>query len=182
MAKARTPRQSWVDEGLRVLATGGPEAVRIEVLAKNLGVTKGGFYGYFADRKELLDAMLESWERQVADDVLAKVEQEGGDLQSQALRAQDLTFSEALFPIELAMRDWSRRDPHVAAYLHRVDATRIGLLRKLFASKHSDPVEVEARSTLAFHAAIGAHFVAIDHEGISLDEVDARIAALILGQ
>lgn len=38
-------RASWIDEGLRALAAGGPDAVRIEALARALGVTKGGFYG-----------------------------------------------------------------------------------------------------------------------------------------
>ena len=39
----RTPRRSWVDGGLRALASGGPDAVRVESLAQSLGVTKGGF-------------------------------------------------------------------------------------------------------------------------------------------
>ncbi|RAD62468.1 TetR/AcrR family transcriptional regulator, partial [Burkholderia multivorans] len=46
MAHPRTPRRAWIDEGLRALAVGGPEAVRVEALAQSLGVTKGGFYGY----------------------------------------------------------------------------------------------------------------------------------------
>ena len=54
MALTRTPRTSWIDEGLRALAAGGPEAVRIEPLARALGVTKGGFYWHFADRRALL--------------------------------------------------------------------------------------------------------------------------------
>ena len=32
-------------------SAGGPDAVRIESLAKALGVTKGSFYGYFEDRR-----------------------------------------------------------------------------------------------------------------------------------
>ncbi|CNF54526.1 transcriptional regulator [Mycobacterium tuberculosis] len=36
MGVPRTPRDHWVEEGLRVLATGGPDAVRVEVLAKRL--------------------------------------------------------------------------------------------------------------------------------------------------
>ena len=44
MAVARTPRTAWVDAGLRALADGGPDSVRVESLAKALGVTKGGFY------------------------------------------------------------------------------------------------------------------------------------------
>ncbi|MFD6451217.1 TetR family transcriptional regulator, partial [Nocardia sp. NPDC060220] len=43
---ARTPRARWVEEGLAVLASSGVDAVRVEALAKRIGVTKGGFYGY----------------------------------------------------------------------------------------------------------------------------------------
>jgi hypothetical protein len=39
MASTRTPRNSWIGEGLRALAAGGPGAVRIETLAQALGVT-----------------------------------------------------------------------------------------------------------------------------------------------
>ena len=41
MAVTRTPRGRWVEEGLRALGDGGPDAVRIEPLAQALGVTKG---------------------------------------------------------------------------------------------------------------------------------------------
>ena len=53
-AITRTPRSRWIEEGLRALAAGGPDAVRVEALAQALGVTKGGFYGHFADRNALL--------------------------------------------------------------------------------------------------------------------------------
>ena len=51
----RTLRTSWIDEGLRALAHGGPDAVRIEGLARALGVTKGGFYWHFDGRTALLE-------------------------------------------------------------------------------------------------------------------------------
>ncbi len=51
MAITRTARTSWIDEGLRALAAGGPDTVRIEPLAEALGVTKGGFYWHFDDRR-----------------------------------------------------------------------------------------------------------------------------------
>ena len=53
-APTRTPRSSWIEEGLRALAAGGPDAVRIELLAQALGVTRGGFYWHFDDRRALL--------------------------------------------------------------------------------------------------------------------------------
>lgn len=51
----------WVEAGFEELAKSGVEGVRVEVLAKNLGVTKGGFYRRFADRAALLSTMLERW-------------------------------------------------------------------------------------------------------------------------
>ena len=54
-AITRTPRSRWIEEGLLALAAGGPDAVRVEALAQALGVTKGGFYGHFADRNALLE-------------------------------------------------------------------------------------------------------------------------------
>jgi len=162
-AITRTPRSRWIEEGLRALAAGGPDAVRVEALAHALGVTKGGYYGYFADRGALLEEMLDSWERKATDEVLERVERKGGDVRARLRRAGALTFSGELLPIDLAIRDWARRDPAVAERLRRVDNRRMEYLRLLFGALCPDEGEVEARSVLAFSLVIGHHFMAADH-------------------
>jgi AcrR family transcriptional regulator len=163
----RTPRSKWIEEGLKALAAGGPDAVRIEPLARALGVTRGGFYWHFEDRGALLEAMLDTWERATTDDVIERVESQGGDVGAKLRRAGALTFSETLMPIDLAVRDWARRDEAVAARLRRVDNRRMAYLRSLFGAYCSDPDDVEARSMLAFSLLIGDHFIAADHDGRS---------------
>jgi AcrR family transcriptional regulator len=148
---------------LSALATGGPDSVRIEPLAQILGVTRGGFYWHFADRQALLEEMLDAWERASVDEVLERVEREGGDARRKVRRAGALTFSDWLLPIDLAIRDWSRREPAVAERLRRVDNRRMDYLRSLFASFCPDADDVEARSLLAFSLLIGNHFMAADH-------------------
>ncbi|MCN9244129.1 TetR/AcrR family transcriptional regulator [Streptomyces sp. RY43-2] len=182
MGSLRTPREKWVEEGLRALASGGVDAVRVEALAKSLGVTKGGFYGYFADRDALLKGMLDTWEREAIDDVLDQIESEGGDILDKAFLAGQLTFSDRLCPIDLAIRDWARRDPSVAERLRRVDNARMGLLREAIGTVCTDPDEIEARSVLAFCAAIGSHFLAADHPGRTRAQVLARVGDLILNR
>jgi AcrR family transcriptional regulator len=177
----RTPRENWVEAGLAALAAGGPDAVRVEALAKQLGVTKGGFYGYFADRDALLTAMLDVWERESTDEVLERVEREGGDPRDRIRRAGMLTFSgDRLLPIDLAIRDWARRDEAVAERLRRVDNRRMALLREMIGTFCPDPDEVEARSLLAFCLAIGAHFLAADHGDRTRAQVLARATDLLL--
>jgi AcrR family transcriptional regulator len=170
-AITRTPRSRWVEEGLRALAAGGPDAVRVEVLAQALGVTKGGFYGHFADRNALLGEMLDTWERMSIDDVLERVERQGGDVRARLRLAGALTFSSELLPADLAIRDWSRRDQVVAERLRRVDNRRMDYMRSLFGAFCPDDDDVEARCMLAASLWIGNHFMAADHGARSRAEV-----------
>lgn len=180
-APTRTPRTGWIDAGLQALAAGGPDAVRIEPLAQALGVTRGGFYWHFEDRRALLEEMLDAWERRSIDEVLERVEREGGDPRAKVRRAGMLTFSRDLLPIDLAVRDWARRDKSVAARLRRVDNRRIEYLRSLISTFCPDADDVEARSMLAFSLAIGNYFIAAQHGARTRADVLELAMARILG-
>jgi len=164
MALTRTPRSRWIDAGLRALAAAGPDAVRIEALAQTLGVTKGGFYWHFDDRRALLDEMLDTWERATIDEVIERVEGEGGDARARLRRLFALASSTGgLLKTDLAVRDWARRDETVAARLRRADNRRMAYLRSLFGAICPDEDEVEVRCMVAFSLWIGNHFIAADH-------------------
>lgn len=180
VAATRTPRSRWIEEGLRALAVGGPDAVRVEALAQALGVTKGGFYGHFADRNALLEEMLDAWERRAIGEALERVQRKGGDVRTRLRRAGALTFSAELLPIDLAVREWSRRDTAVAERLRRVDNQRMAYLRHMFRAICRDEDEAEARSVLAFSLMIGHHFMAADYGRRSHEDVLALAADWLL--
>jgi AcrR family transcriptional regulator len=172
MAKARTPRDAWVEAALQALASGGPEAIRIEALAAQLGVTKGGFYWHFKDRAALLEAMLDSWEQNVVGDVIARIELERAEPRAKLRHLFEMAASSPdLLPVELALRDWARRDEAVAARLRRVDNRRMEYLRSLFGPICADEDDAEARSILAFSLFIGSNFIAAEHRGRSRFQV-----------
>ena len=180
VAQTRTPRSTWIEAGLQALAAGGPDAVRVDLLAKTLGVTRGGFYWHFASRQDFLDALLDAWEHRSTDEVLERVEEEGGDARDKVRMAGMLTFSRELLPIDLAVRDWARRDRSVARRLRRVDNRRMEYLRALIGTFSDDPDDVEARGMLAFSLAIGSHFIAADHDGRSRRQVLERATQRLL--
>jgi AcrR family transcriptional regulator len=180
VAQTRTPRSAWIDAGLAALASGGPDAVRVDLLAKTLDVTRGGFYHHFTSRAAFLEALLESWEHRSTDDVLDRVEAEGGDAKDKVRKAGMLTFSKDLLPIDLAVRDWARRDKSVARRLRRVDNRRMEYLRALIGTFSDDADDAEARGMLAFSLAIGSHFIAVDHPGSSRQQVLERATRRLL--
>lgn len=161
----RTPPGKWIEVGLRELAAGGPDAVRVELLAQALGVTKGSFYRHFDDRGALLEGMLDTWERLTVDEVIERVESEGGDARAKLSRLFGLPSarSRQLLKIELAIRDWARRDKAVAKRLRRVDNRRMDYMRSLFGAFCPVEEEVEVRCMLAFSMFIGSHFIAAEH-------------------
>lgn len=162
MGKVRTPRGAWVDAALQALATGGPDAVRVEALAVSLGVSKGGFYWHFADRQALLEELLDSWEKATVEDVIARVESQPADPRAKLQHLFKLASSVDL-AVELALRDWARRDNDVAKRVRRVDNRRMAYLRSLFGQFCVDENDVEARSMLVFSLFIGSNFVAAQH-------------------
>jgi AcrR family transcriptional regulator len=169
-AVARTTRARWIEAGLDALARGGPDAVRVETLAAELGVTKGGFYGYFDGRPALLTEMLDEWERRCTKAVIAQADAEGGTPADRIRRVGQLTYSEDFQRIDLAIRAWAHHDRSVAARLHAIDNERMDFLRKMFGTFVTDPDEIEARSTLMFGLAIGRHFIVADHPGYTKRE------------
>jgi AcrR family transcriptional regulator len=172
MPATRTLRSGWIDEGLRALAAGGPDAVRIELLAKALGVSKGGFYWHFENRRMFLEELLDVWELRSLDEVIELVETEGGDARARLRHLFALASTAGqLLKIDLAVRDWSRRDEAVATRLRRVDNRRMDYLRSLFDDFCSPEEEVEARCLLVGSLWIGSQFMAADHGARSRAEV-----------
>jgi AcrR family transcriptional regulator len=173
-APTRTPRDSWVQEGLRALGVGGPDAVRVESLAQALGVSKGGFYWHFEDRRALLEEMLDAWERVAVDEAVARIEAGGGDARDKLRRLFALASSRqarGLGSIDSAVREWARRDRSVARRLGGVDDRRMAYMRSLFASFCPDADEAEARCLLALSLFIGTRLTTAEHEGRSRAEV-----------
>jgi AcrR family transcriptional regulator len=138
--------------------------VRIEALAKDLGVSKGGFYWAFEGRQALLEEALAAWEKAGTEDVIATIDSGPVDPRDKLRRLFELAPSARdLFAVELALRDWARRDREVAKRLRRVDDRRMGYLRSLFAQFCDEEEDVEARAVLAYSLFVGSYFVAVGH-------------------
>jgi AcrR family transcriptional regulator len=171
----KTPPEAWVDAAITALAEGGPDAIRIEALAASLGVTKGGFYGDFADRNALVERVLDTWEHAVVDDVISRIENTDEDPRTKLRHlfelARDHVRAGHGLAVELAIRDWARRSPGVSERLHRVDNRRMAYLRTLFRQISIDDIDAEARSLLAFSLFLGNSLITAEHDGRPRHEV-----------
>ncbi|MBR1222023.1 TetR/AcrR family transcriptional regulator [Bradyrhizobium sp. U87765 SZCCT0131] len=161
-------RDVWIRAGLAALAAGGIDRVRVEVLAEGLGVTKGGFYRRFRDRRHLLDELLETW----ASGRIAAIEQHtrpDGEAARERLAAVIRLYAERnnaeAMAIELAIRQWARGDAQAAEAVASVDAARLKNVERLYATAGLDADEARARAFLFYSFVFGQGLIQLDARG-----------------
>lgn len=176
-------REAWIEFAMGVLAEEGLEGLRVEVLARRLNVTKGSFYWHFRDRQALLNAVATRWR----DDRIGEVDEQTAIPPDQAmpliLRLIDNYATRPNFmrmKLELAIRDWARREPLVATAVESVDQARLRNATRLFELTGFSRQEAHTRALLLFTHLFGLSMMMFE-ESISA-EIAARnsaIAALI---
>lgn len=144
----------WIEAAHQVFADRGLGAIRVEVLARELGVTKGSFYWHFADRGALVAAVVERWENAHTEAMIVESER-GADPADKVRRllvavsaGLGETSGEPLLYVE------ARREG-IQAALDRVTERRLDYLSGLLVDLGQDRGEAERRAALALAAAIG---------------------------
>lgn len=145
--------EDWIEAGFAELARSGVEGVRVEVLAKNLGVTKGGFYRRFRDRAALLEAMLADWREGRIAAIEKQTSLDGTDARER-LKALIALYSERMntegMGIELAIRQWARSDEMAATAVAGVDAARLKNVGQLYRATGLPTEEADAQAFLFY--------------------------------
>jgi AcrR family transcriptional regulator len=146
--------QDWVRAAASRLAQEGIDAVRVEVLARELGVSKGSFYWHFRDREELLNALLADWESSEAawlDD---------GQRVSRSAAARWALFVEHSTAVdrrrfEAAVRGWARQDDRVAVRVTAIEKRRQAFIADVLENVGFSPEAAGAWGEIALLVYLG---------------------------
>jgi len=173
----------WVEAAIDVLARDGIAGLRVEVLAKRCGVTKGSFYWHFKDRQALLDAVLAFWkEGRIRDieKVTTVVPGKERDQLHYAIEVYGASRNRKGMAIELAVRDWARHDAQAAMVVESVDLYRLDCTRKLFVAAGMSDAEAKSRSLLLYACVFGLSLMHYSHFDNDLLNLKQRIAERII--
>ncbi len=162
----RLTRDDWITEGLRVLSERGIESVRVERLARDLGVTKGSFYWHFRDREELLMAMLRRWRSEATDAIIERVEARESEPEPRLRYLLQLCTSGRGDRLESQIRAWGMSSPDVQANLKEVDEVRQAYVARLLREMGISRAEANRRARSVYLALIG-EFTWVAHGGPS---------------
>lgn len=182
MAKDRLSRAAWLEAGFRALVRDGPDGLRAERLARDLGMTKGSFYWHFRDVPDFRAALLTLWQDNAFTAVVDRIEREPSPESALRVLAQMAASGAGAqyggIEVEPAIRAWARSDPAVRAAVARIDSDRLAYLSGLLAAC-GEPRGSVAR--VLYAAAIGLETLSC-LDGDDNSEAIGRLVDLILAQ
>ena len=117
--KPQLTREDWLQETLKVLEQRGVGGVKVVVIAERLNVTSGSFYWHFKNLRDLLDALLDYWERELTDSIMAAAKAFDGPPAARILNLMVQVIEEDAAVYDHAIAVWARNDPAAKAVFER---------------------------------------------------------------
>lgn len=146
--------EAWCTACLHLIIREGVQAVAVEPMTRELGVTKGSFYWHFKSRDALIEETLRRWEAFQSQDVMIRY----AGITDPVERMRILMFAafEALEDgLVYAALSASSEDPRVKPYLQRVSEFRVNFIGQAFEALGFEAAEARRRALFAYSTYVG---------------------------
>lgn len=178
----KIPPEVWLETAKQALIKRGVSGVKVDKLAKTLGVTRGGFYHHFKSQKDLIERLVKYWAK--TNDMFPDMNELASP--SEALRTLNVITERLILEKEfspafdLAIREWARVDPDLKKSIDLVDKSRIQRLTSLFTALGCDCEEAPIRARVFYfhqigYYAMGYHMIQAREERLTTRPIYLRI-------
>ena len=168
----KATRDDWLDLALSVLAAEGVGHVTVLNLSERLAVSRSSFYWYFKNRDELLDALLDRWDRLNTRSIVTQAHASAASVNQAVCNVFRCWVNPAIFSprLDFAVREWARRSAKVRNALDRSDRERTEALKALFARFGYEDEDAFVRARVLYTMQIG--YYALDIR----EPIEARLS------
>lgn len=158
--EGRVSKAEWLATALDELERGGIEAVRVERLAKLLGVAKSGFYWHFQDRRDLHRELLNYWLHEYTEVISLNPQLLLGEPKARLEKIMKMIQEHDLARYDLAIRAWAKHDEMAQDVVQRVTKVRLDFIRQIFSEMgfEGDELEMRTRLFVCYHTGESAIF------------------------
>ena len=175
----RLTAQDWIDFALATLARVGFDALKADVLARKLGVSRGSFYWHFADLDAFHSKVIEHWRRVATEVIIADIERhESREQRIDALLRH--AFGDGAI-LEVRMRAWAENNARAARALGDVDRRRQDYIKQLLVETGIAAPLAATRAQLLYWTYLGAAWSRSRLTGERLDRTVDELKRVGLG-
>lgn len=147
----------WLEAAYDSLLESGVDAVKIQPLAKKLGLSRTSFYWFFKDREELLNALLVRWREKNTGNLIKRSEAYAETLVEAMLNVFDCWLDPDLFDakFEFAIRSWAIQSEEIQKEVQQADKLRLEALKRMFMRFGYEEIAADVRARTTYLVQIG---------------------------
>ena len=175
----RLTAQDWIDFALKTLAREGFAALKADVLARKLGVSRGSFYWHFAELGTFHARVIEHWRLVATEAIIAGLERYDTREQRLDMPLRGAFGHSAL--MEIRMRAWADENTQAARVMNDIDRRRRAYIEQLLVQAGVAPSLAATRSQLLYWAYLGVALNRSRLTGAQLDRIVAELKLIGLG-
>jgi len=152
--KKRVSKEQWLSAALEALLEGNIENVKVEKLARQLNISKSGFYWHFKDRNDLLNEILEFWSREYTEVIAGNKELRKLNPKERLFTIMNVIQDYKLARYDAAMRAWALNDQVAYKAVKNVYKIRNDYIKGVFSelSFKGDDLDMRTRLFVVYHS------------------------------
>ena len=144
----RLTRDDWLKSALETMRKTGVDGVKVAPLAARMGVTTGSFYWHFKNRRALLLALLDYWERTMTDAPIKEAKRFEGSAKDRILFLMRSVMVDNLAGHDLPIWHWAQSDVGAGRVFQRAIDKRFAFASWMFSEAGFSKQQAEVRGRM----------------------------------
>lgn len=155
----KSTKEDWLRLAVETLVAGGIDQVKVQVMAKTLGVSRSSFYWFFESIQDLQDQLLDYWLRKNTGPIIERALRPAPTITKAVCNVFECWIDNNQFDpdLDIAVRFWGRHEPRIRSVLDEADRQRVDALTRMFARYGYPEEESLTRARVLYYTQIG-HF------------------------
>lgn len=158
--------EDWISVSRKMLINRGISGVKVEPLARGLGVTPGSFYWHFQNRDALHRALLKEFLATNGHPFFDALDGASDEPRAQYLA---LAYVWVLNPefdaqLDVAVRDWGKTSKLAARLMRIIDSKRIELYQWVFERFGHEPTSALVRARTMYYHQLGYYAMRVEED------------------
>jgi AcrR family transcriptional regulator len=157
--QGRSTREDWLKLALQILQRDGIDRVKIQIMAKQLNVSRSSFYWFFASPQDLHEQMLDHWLTKNTGPIIQRALRPAQTISEAILNVFECWVNDDLFDprLDVAVRLWARRAPEVLKVVDGADLQRLAALTGMFSRHGFAEGDAIVRARVLYFTQIGQY-------------------------
>ena len=153
----KSTKLDWLNLAIEALVNEGIDQVKVQVMAKKLGVSRSSFYWFFDSIQDLQDQLLAHWLTRNTGPIIERAMRPAGTITKAICNVFECWVDPQLFDpnLDIAVRFWGRRDPRVRSIVEQADDQRVEALSKMYQRYGYDDKDAFIRARILYFTQIG---------------------------